>query len=151
MQTAFTSKAENSGALVEMEANLEKYRTETTRQIILDYNNMVEWLMELHKNPYIEIAEEQIKQIQMAFNQTNKINQHIEQQEISLKTQRDEIEKKLSIETKAFMEELNDIKQTVGAFGGNVVKKKEEEYNKSIDKINKTLASLGERLLKINE
>ena len=59
----------------------------------------------------------------MAFNQTMKINTHIEAQENSLKSQRDEIEKKLSIETKAFLEELNDVKQQVDKFKDNTTKR----------------------------
>ncbi len=64
--------------------------------------DLVEWLMMLQKQPYIEIADEYIKQIIMAYQMTNKIQGNIDQQETNLKQQRDEIEKKLMVETKAF-------------------------------------------------
>jgi maltodextrin utilization protein YvdJ len=67
-----------------------------------------------------------------------------------LKSQRDDIEKRLTLETKAFQEELNDVKVQVGNFNGYSNKKREDEYNKSIDKINKTLQQLSERMVKIN-
>jgi uncharacterized protein YukE len=46
---------------------------------------------------------------------------------------------------------LNDIKSQVEKFKDNYNRKKEEEYNKQIDKINKTLSTLTERMKKIND
>jgi hypothetical protein len=56
----------------------------------------------LHKQPYIELVDDNIKIIHQAYQQTNKIQPSIEQQEVNLKIQRDEIEKRLMLETKAF-------------------------------------------------
>lgn len=67
-----------------------------------------------------------------------------------MKSQRDEIERKLTLETKAFAEELNDVKQQVEKFKENVNKKREDEYNKAIDKINTSLKNLSAQLVKIN-
>jgi len=104
----------------------------------------------LHRMPHIEIADENIKQIQLAYQQTNRIMSAIESQEVSLKSQRDDIERRLQIETKAFQEELNDVKQQVEKFKENNNRKREDEYNKMINKINTTLQGLSERLKKIN-
>jgi septal ring factor EnvC (AmiA/AmiB activator) len=87
----------------------------------------------------------------MAFQQTNKIQTQIEQQDVSLKSQRDEIERKLTLETKAFAEELNDVKSQVDKFKDNNNKKREEEYNKAIAKINDTLKALSKQMVHINE
>ena len=85
--------------------------------------------MMLHRMPHIEIADENIKQIQLAYQQTNRIMSAIESQEVSLKSQRDDIERRLQIETKAFQEELNDVKQSVEKFKENNNRKREDEYN----------------------
>ena len=58
--------------------------------------------MMLQKQPYIDIAEEYIKAIILAYQMTNKIQANVDQQEINLKQQRDDIEKRLMLETKAF-------------------------------------------------
>lgn len=57
-----------------------------------------------------------------------------------MKSQRDEIEKKLLLETRTFFEELTEVKNQVDKFRDHALKKKEDDYNKMIDKINKTLA-----------
>lgn len=150
MQRAFAAKAENSSLLVEYEKQLEDYRNLKTKDMFGSYLDMVEWLMELHKNPHIEFNEDCIKLMLSAFNQTNKIAQHIESQDLSLKSQREEIERKLALEIKAFDEEIKDVKQQVEKFKDNHAKKKEEEYNRQIDKINKSLASLAQQLEHIN-
>jgi len=54
------------------------------------------------------------------------------------------------LETKAFAEELNDVKQQVEKFKENVNKKREDEYNKAIEKINNSLKNLSLQLIKIN-
>jgi hypothetical protein len=150
MSTQFQQKAENSSDLVTYEKYLEDSRNLKRGEIINQYTDLVEWLMMLMKHPYIEIADEYTKQIQMAFQQTNKIQSSIETQEGNLKQQRDEIERKLTLETKAFAEELNDIKGQVDKFKENTNKKREEEYNKAIVKIIDTLGNLAKQMVKIN-
>ncbi len=110
MNTQFTVKAENSSDLVQGEKYLEDSKNQIRKALVDQYMDLVEWLMMLQKQPYIEIADEYIKQIIMAYQMTNKIQGNIDQQETNLKQQRDEIEKKLMVETKAFQDELNDIK-----------------------------------------
>lgn len=102
MNTQFTVKAENSGDLVSGEKYLEDSKNQIRKALVDQYMDLVEWLMMLQKQPYIEIADEYIKQIIMAYQMTNKIQGNIDQQETNLKQQRDEIEKKLMVETKAF-------------------------------------------------
>lgn len=140
MNTTFTQKADTSADLVISEKFLEDSKNQKRTEIVTQYLDLVEWLMMLQKQPYIEIADELIKPIILAYQMTNKIFYNIEQQETSLKTQRDDIEKRLMLETKAFQDELNEVKTSVEKFKDNNVKKREEEYNKMIDKINKTLA-----------
>lgn len=119
---------------------MEDSKNAKKNEIIASYTDLVEWLMMLQKQPYIEIADEYIKAIILAYQMTNKIQANIEQQETNLKQQRDEIEKRLHLETKAFQDELNEVKASVDKFKEHAVKKKEDDYNKMIDKINKTLA-----------
>jgi len=57
----------------------------------------------------------------------------------------------LTLETKAFAEELNDVKSQVDKFKDNNNKKREEEYNKAISKINETLRGLSKQMIHINE
>lgn len=73
MSTTFQQKAEISSDLVAYEKYLEDTRNHKRAEIINQYTDLVEWLMMLMKHPYIEIADEYTKQIQMAFQQTNKI------------------------------------------------------------------------------
>ena len=150
MNTLFANKADVSSVLVQMEKELEEYRNQKKTEIIASYTDLVDWLMMLHRMPHIEIADENIKQIQLAYQQTNRIMSAIESQEVSLKSQRDDIERRLQIETKAFQEELNDVKQSVEKFKENNNRKREDEYNNQIKKINMTLQGLSERLKKIN-
>lgn len=56
----------------------------------------------------------------------------------------------MSKDTKNFLEELNDQEAKVKKFRENVVRKKESEYNKEIQDINRKLAELTETLQKIN-
>lgn len=67
-----------------------------------------------------------------------------------LKQQREDIERKLALEIKAFDEEIKDVKQQVDKFKDNNAKKKEDDYNKQIEKINKSLANLKANLEHIN-
>jgi hypothetical protein len=140
MNTTFTQKADTSADLVVSEKFLEDSKNAKKNEIIASYTDLVEWLMMLQKQPYIEIADEYIKAIILAYQMTNKIQANIEQQETNLKQQRDDIEKRLHLETKAFQDELNEVKASVDKFKDHHVKKKEDDYNKMIDKINKTLA-----------
>jgi hypothetical protein len=43
------------------------------------------------------------------------------------------------LETKSFQDDLNEVKSLVDKFKDNNTRKKEEEYNKTIANINKTL------------
>lgn len=150
MNTTFTQKADTSADLVISEKFLDDSKNIKRIEIVNQYLDLVDWLMMLQKQPYIEIPDDNIKQVILVYQITNKIQQNIEQQEASLKTQRDDIEKRLMLDTKAFQDELNEVKTSVEKFKDNNVKKREEEYNKMIDKINKTLAQLTDRMAKIN-
>lgn len=55
------------------------------------------------------------------------------------------------IETKNFVDELKEVKQDVEKFKDNVIVKKEEEYNNTIQRLNGQIANLAERMIKINE
>ena len=139
MNTEFTKKADTSADLVSNEKYLEDSKTQKRNEIISQYKDLVDWLVMFHKHPYIDLAEDSIKQIHMAYQFTNKIQNSLDQQEINLKQQRDDIEGRLQKETRQFVEELNSVKNDVDKFKDNAVKKKEDEYNKNIDKINKQL------------
>lgn len=67
MNTQFTVKAENSGDLVQGEKYLEDSKNQIRKALVDQYMDLVEWLMMLQKQPYIEIADEYIKQIIMAY------------------------------------------------------------------------------------
>ena len=139
MSTTFTQKAETSAELVISEKFLDDSKNQRRTEMINSYLDMIDWLMMFHKQPHIDITEENIKNVQQAYIQTNKIQTSIDAQEVSLKSQRDEIEKKLLLETRTFFEELTDVKNQVDKFKEHSLRKKEDDYNKQIDKINKTL------------
>lgn len=151
MSNHFNVKADNSADLVASELYLEQSKNTNRGQLVNQYFDLVDWLMMLHQQPDIEISDDYIKNITLAYQATNRIQSNIETQEANLKLQREEIEKRLMIETKQFQEELNEVKSKVDKFKDNHVKKKEEEYNKEIDKINKTLANLTTTMAHINK
>lgn len=110
MSTTFTQKAETSSELVISEKYLDDQKNIKRTEMIHSYLDLVDWLMMFHKQPLIDITEENIKNVWQAYQQTNKIQTSIDSQEVSLKSQRDEIEKKLLLETRTFFEELNEVK-----------------------------------------
>ena len=71
-------------------------------------------------------------------------------EENCLKNQRDDIERRLALETKQFAEDLNDIKTEVDKFKDYSSRSKKDDYNKIITQINLKLVSLQERMVKIN-
>lgn len=85
MNTEFTKKADTSADLVQGEKFLEDSKNQRKNEIIAQYTDLVEWLMMLQKQPYIDIAEEYIKAIILAYQMTNKIQANVDQQEINLK------------------------------------------------------------------
>jgi hypothetical protein len=66
----------------------------------------------------------------------------IETQETSLKNQRDDIERRLALETKQFAEDLNEIKADIDKFKDNSSRSKKDEYNRTIASNNLKLVSL---------
>ena len=151
MSNEFNKKADNSADLVAGELYLEQSRNINRGQLVNQYFDLVDWLMMLHQMPEIEISDDYIKNITLAYQATNRIQSSIETQEANLKLQREEIEKRLMIETKQFQEELNEVKSKVDKFKDHHVKKKEEEYNNEIENINKTLATLTQTMAHINK
>lgn len=73
MNTYFTQKADTSEDLVKNEKFLEDSKNQSKADIIAQYNDLVAWLMMLQKQPYIEVADEYIKNIILAYQMTNKI------------------------------------------------------------------------------
>lgn len=64
------------------------------------------------------------------------MGESIENQSEQLDKQRKEIEAKLVVLTKIFVDELKEVKQDVDKFKDNVIIKKEEEYNNTIQRLN---------------
>ena len=77
--------------LVDYENYHETVKTETEKQILDQYKDLIEWLMLLYKYPQLRPTEESFKQINTCFNQVEKIFESINSREESLKNQRDNI------------------------------------------------------------
>lgn len=142
MSQKFGEKADTSAALVDSEKFLEDVKGAKRQEIVSQYNDLIEWLVMLYQFPEQEVMEEQIKNVVTAYNQTNKIQTSIETQETQIKTQREEIERRLQAETKQFSDELTNVKLEIDKFKDHISKTKRDEYNKTIQNITLTLVSL---------
>jgi len=89
------NKASNSLLLVDFEAKLENVRVKERKALMDDYNDVIEWLRMLHRNPRYKLLEEYLKPVTFAFEYINQIVQIIEMSENKLKQERTEIENAL--------------------------------------------------------
>jgi hypothetical protein len=67
MSTTFTQKAETSAELVISERYLEDQKNIKRSEMIHSYLDLVDWLMMFHKQPLIDITEENIKNVWQAY------------------------------------------------------------------------------------
>ena len=81
--------------LVSFEAKLESVRTKERSRLTEEYNDVIEWLMMLHRNPRYRLVDEHLKPITTAFDNIRQIAQIIEMSENKLKQERTDIENSL--------------------------------------------------------
>lgn len=134
-----------------MEKELDEIKSIRKQQIFNEYNDLIEWLMLLYGNPRYRVVDEQTKSVIQAYNQTQKINQMIDQQENKLKQERNEIDESLRKQKSDFTELIKTIVADLDTVKNYENKRKEEEHNKKIAEINQTLHQLTEEMIKINE
>ena len=81
--------------LVNFEAKLETVRTKERNRLTEEYNDVIEWLMMLHRNPRYKLVDENLKPITTAYDNIRQIAQIIEVSENKLKQERTDIENAL--------------------------------------------------------
>jgi dynein heavy chain len=142
----------NSAAeLVKVENYLERCRDIEKVQITKDYLEVIEWLMVLYDNPRHKVSDDEEKVVQEAFNQTKKIDEHIEKSEIRLKDKRSDIEKSIVDQKAKFKETIEEIKREVEDFKEREDVGQRVENNKDIAEINKRLALAEDERKNINQ
>lgn len=136
MLTKFTEKADNSRVLVDFEGQLNDYKDNKRHEMTNSYYDLIEWMIMLYENYQYTVIDDMYKFIEIAYRQTNKVNQAIETQSEQLEKQRKEIEGKLITDTKTFKEELNAVKTEVESF--------KQKSTKQLDKYNEAVVTVQE-------
>jgi hypothetical protein len=88
-------KAADSNLLVSFEAKLENVRNVERARLMAEYDDLIEWLMMLNRNPRKQQLEENIKPVVLAYGYVDDIVNIIEMSDQKLRTERQEIEKQL--------------------------------------------------------
>jgi hypothetical protein len=88
-------KAGDSKSLVRFMKRLENVKGEERKRLMNEYNDLIEWLMMLNRNPRYKLQEENIKPVTFAYGYINDIGQIIEGAEQKQKQESLEIEKAL--------------------------------------------------------
>lgn len=70
-------------------------RTKERNRLTEEYNDVIEWLMMLHRNPRYKLVDENLKPITTAYDNIRQIAQIIEVSENKLKQERTDIENAL--------------------------------------------------------
>jgi hypothetical protein len=99
-------KASDSRLLVQFEAKLENVKNVERQRLMNEYNDMVEWLMMLNRNPRQKQLDESIKPVILAYTQVDDIVNIIEASEAKLKAERTEIENSVIEQAKNFEKDL---------------------------------------------
>ena len=81
--------------LVNFEAKLETVRTRERNRLTEEYEDVIEWLMMLHRNPRYKLVDENLKPITTAFDNIRQIGQIVDTTEMKLRQERTEIENAL--------------------------------------------------------
>jgi len=116
-----------------------------------EYNDLIEWLMMLNRNPRYKLQEENIKPVTFAYNYINDIGQIIEGGEQRLKQERVEIENALEEQKRNLQREINEVEQQVLEFKDHDMIRKAPKYSDQIDEINRTLVRLTQEMGHIHD
>lgn len=114
-------KATDSKLLVSFENKLETVKVSEKIRLKNEYNDMIEWLMMLNKNPRFKLIEELFKPVTFAFQFINEIVQIIETSEQKLKQERVDIENQVVEQQKNFVREIEEMKSQVNSFKDNSI------------------------------
>jgi chromosome segregation ATPase len=146
-------KASDSQLLVRFEAKLDNVRMQERKRLMNEYEDMIEWLMMLNRNPRYKSNEENIKPVTIAYNYINDIVSIIETSENKLKAERLEIENALMEQTRNFAKELEETQGDVLAFATkeNNHPKRAQELKSKIKEIIARLKYLSEEMARIHD
>jgi len=112
-------KANTTKLLVGFESRLENVKLAEKKRLMDQYNDLIEWLMMLNRNPRYKILEDNTKPVANAFSWIDDIVQIIDSSENKLKQERLEIENNLMDQIKNFQKDLEEVKSQVSQFKDN--------------------------------
>ena len=72
------------------------------------YNELIEWLVMLNKNPKFRTQDDFFKSVIYAFKHVNMINGIIDKSELKLKAERNDIENGLMEQTRRFLAKIEE-------------------------------------------
>jgi len=144
-------KSTNSAELVDHEKRLEEIKVQEHKRLIAEYNDMIDWLVLLNKNPQLQTLDESIKPIYNAHKLIGTVVNNIEKAEGKLRQERQDIENALIDQTKRFNAKIDEQKKAVHEFKDKTNVKQYPQYIQQIEDINKTLKYLLEEGERINK
>lgn len=106
-------KSTNSAELVKHEKRLNEVKEAEQKRLMSTYNELIEWLVMLNKNPKYKTPEDLFKSVIYAFKHVNMINGIIDKSEIKLRNERNEIENGLIEQTRRFMAKIEEQKAAI--------------------------------------
>jgi len=109
-------KSTNSAELVKHEKRLDEVKQTEQKRLMDTYNELIEWLVMLNKNPKYKTPEDLFKSVQYAFKHVNMINGIIDKSESKLKQERVDIENALMEQTRRFQTKIDEQKAAINQF-----------------------------------
>ena len=139
-------KAGDSKSLVRFMKRLENVKNEERKRLMNEYNDLIEWLMMLNRNPRYKLQEENIKPVTFAYGYINDIGQIIEGAEQKQKQESLEIEKALFEQISTLQRDITEVEGQVNEFKDNDMIRKAPKYSEQIEEIKKTLLRLTKEM-----
>lgn len=103
-------KSTNSADLVKNEKRIDEVKLTEHKRLVSTYDDLIQWLVMLNKNPKYKTPEDLFKSVQYAFKHVNMMNGIIDKAETKLKNERNEIENAMMDQIKRFETKINDTK-----------------------------------------
>jgi hypothetical protein len=122
-------KAGDSKSLVRFMKRLENVKVEERKRLMNEYNDLIEWLMMLNRNPRYKLQEENIKPVTFAYGYINDIVQIIEGAEQKQKQESMEIEKALFEQIHTLQRDITEVEGQVSEFKDNENIRKAPKYS----------------------
>ena len=112
-------KAADSNLLVSFEAKLENVRNVERARLMAEYDDLIEWLMMLNRNPRKQQLEENIKPVVLAYGYVDDIVNIIEMSDQKLRAERQDIEKQLGEQIANFKSDIKNVDKEATEFKEN--------------------------------